>query len=106
MTNLQTLGAQGHDRAQLHARRRHERVRGARRYSSAIQLTKMSDLTAVQDQLKWGLATDCPTNALCGAPGGALSQYGITPETIAGSHTAVSRATCRWRTHSRTRPLT
>ena len=25
----------------------------------------MGDLAAVQDQLKWGLATDCPTNPLC-----------------------------------------
>jgi osmoprotectant transport system substrate-binding protein len=48
-------------------------------------LTKMSDTVAVQDQLNWGLAADCPTNALCGAPGGALAQYGITPETVAGA---------------------
>ena len=46
-------------------------------------LTKMSDTAAVQDQLNWGLATDCPTNALCGAPGGALEQYGITAQTLA-----------------------
>ena len=45
----------------------------------------MSDTAAVQDQLKWGLATDCPTNALCGAPGGALEQYGITQQTIAAA---------------------
>ena len=45
-------------------------------------LAKMSDTTAVQTQLKWGLATDCPVNPLCGAPNGALSQYGITPDTI------------------------
>jgi osmoprotectant transport system substrate-binding protein len=48
-------------------------------------LTKMSQIAAVQDQLKWGLATDCPTNNLCGAPGGALSTYGITSATIAGA---------------------
>ena len=53
--------------------------------ASQFGLTKVSDLAAVQTQLKCGLATDCPTNALCGAPGGALSQYGITPETIAAS---------------------
>jgi len=29
-------------------------------------LTKMSDVAAVQDKLKLGLATDCPTNPLCG----------------------------------------
>src|SRR3954468_17672354 len=40
--------------------------------ASQFNLTKVSDLTAVQDQLKWGLAQDCPTNPLCGAPGGAL----------------------------------
>ena len=28
-------------------------------------LTKMSDMAPVQDQIKWALATDCPTNALC-----------------------------------------
>ena len=46
-------------------------------------LTRMSDTAAVQDELNWGLAQDCPTNALCGAPGGALDQYGISQETIA-----------------------
>ena len=40
-----------------------------------FKLAKMSDLTAVQDQLKWGLATDCPTNPVCA---GALKDaYGI-----------------------------
>ena len=40
-----------------------------------LSLTKMSDVAAVQDQLKLGLATDCPTNPLCGA---ALKDaYGI-----------------------------
>jgi osmoprotectant transport system substrate-binding protein len=51
--------------------------------AAQFHLTKMSDLAAVQTQLKFGLATDCLTNMLCGAPGGALSQYGITPDTIA-----------------------
>jgi osmoprotectant transport system substrate-binding protein len=51
-----------------------------------FNLAKMSDTTAVQDQIKWGLATDCPTNPLCGAPGGALAtDYGITPQTIAAA---------------------
>jgi osmoprotectant transport system substrate-binding protein len=46
-------------------------------------LAKMSDTAAVQDKLKWGVATDCATNSLCGAPGGALqSAYGITQKTI------------------------
>ena len=31
-----------------------------------LKLTKMSDVAAVQSQLKLGLATDCPTNPVCG----------------------------------------
>ena len=50
-----------------------------------FNLTKMSDTAAVQTQIKWGLATDCPTNPLCGAPNGALEQYGITSDTINGA---------------------
>ena len=50
-----------------------------------LNLTKMSDTAAVQDQLRWGLATDCPTNPLCGAPGGALEQYGLTQDTLAAA---------------------
>jgi osmoprotectant transport system substrate-binding protein len=50
-----------------------------------FNLSSMSDLAAVQTQLKFGLATDCATNALCGAPGGALSLYGITADTIAAA---------------------
>jgi osmoprotectant transport system substrate-binding protein len=30
--------------------------------ADTYKLTKWSDLTAVADKLKWGLATDCPTN--------------------------------------------
>ncbi len=30
-----------------------------------FKLTKMSDLAAVQSQLKFGVATDCPTNPVC-----------------------------------------
>lgn len=40
-----------------------------------LKLTKMSDLTAVQDQLKWALATDCPINPLCAAA--LRDAYGI-----------------------------
>ena len=40
-----------------------------------FKLTTMSDLAAVQDQLKWALATDCPTNPLCAAI--LKSEYGI-----------------------------
>jgi osmoprotectant transport system substrate-binding protein len=54
--------------------------------AQANNLAKMSDTTAVQDKIKWGLATDCPTNPLCGAPGGALeTAYGITQQTIAAA---------------------
>jgi osmoprotectant transport system substrate-binding protein len=53
--------------------------------AAQYHLATLSDAAAIQTELKWGLATDCPTNALCGAPGGALSQYGITTETIAGA---------------------
>jgi osmoprotectant transport system substrate-binding protein len=48
-------------------------------------LETLSDAAAVQGELSWGLAQDCPTNPLCGEPGGALDQYGITQETIAGA---------------------
>jgi osmoprotectant transport system substrate-binding protein len=43
--------------------------------STSMSLTKMSDLAAVQDQIKWGLPSDCDTNPLCA---GALKEYGIT----------------------------
>jgi osmoprotectant transport system substrate-binding protein len=40
-----------------------------------FKLTKMSDLTAVASQLKFGVATDCPTNPVCGAA--LKTAYGI-----------------------------
>lgn len=43
--------------------------------ADSLKLTKMSDLAAVQDQLKWGLPPDCDANPLCK---GALEQYKIT----------------------------
>lgn len=43
--------------------------------ASLLNLSKMSDLAAVQTQLKWGLPPDCDTNAVCK---GALVKYGIT----------------------------
>ncbi len=43
--------------------------------ADTLKLTKMSDLAAVQDQLKWGLPPDCDANPLCK---GALESYGIT----------------------------
>jgi osmoprotectant transport system substrate-binding protein len=39
------------------------------------KLVKMSDLTPVAAQLKFGVATDCPTNPVCGAA--LKSAYGI-----------------------------
>jgi len=45
-----------------------------------FSLTKMSDTTAIQDQLKWGLATDCPSNPICAA---ALKEaYGLAPADV------------------------
>jgi len=43
-------------------------------------LTKVSDLAAIQDQLKWGLATDCPTNPVCAQA--LKSAYGIDPKNV------------------------
>ncbi len=43
--------------------------------ADALKLTKMSELAAVQDQLRWGLPPDCDANPLCK---GALEAYGIT----------------------------
>ena len=34
--------------------------------ADSLKLTKMSDVAAVQGKLKLGLATDCPTNPVCG----------------------------------------
>jgi osmoprotectant transport system substrate-binding protein len=45
-----------------------------------FHLTKWSDLTAVASQLKWGLATDCPTNAVCA--GALKDSYGIDTTTL------------------------
>ncbi len=43
--------------------------------AAELNLSTMSDLAAVQDQLKWGLPPDCDANPLCK---GALESYGIT----------------------------
>jgi osmoprotectant transport system substrate-binding protein len=42
--------------------------------ATAKNLTKLSDLAAIQDTLTWGLPSDCDTNPLCA---GALKKYGI-----------------------------
>ncbi len=43
--------------------------------ATSMTLAKMSDLAAHQADIKWGLPSDCDTNALCK---GALVEYGIT----------------------------
>jgi len=40
-----------------------------------LGIDSMSDLAAVQDQIRWGLPPECDENTLCK---GALEQYGIT----------------------------
>jgi len=45
-----------------------------------FHLTKWSDLTAVASQLKWGLATDCPTNPICA--GALKDSYGIDVKSL------------------------
>jgi osmoprotectant transport system substrate-binding protein len=48
--------------------------------ADALKLTKLSDVAPVQDQLKWGLATDCPTNPVCAK---ALKDaYGLAPKNV------------------------
>ena len=51
--------------------------------ADSLKLAKMSDLAAVQDQIKWGLPPDCDTNPICKD---ALVSYGITypPEAAPG----------------------
>ena len=48
--------------------------------ADSLSLTKMSDTTAVQDQLKWGLATDCKTNPVCAAA--LKTAYGLQPKSV------------------------
>lgn len=43
--------------------------------ATEFSLSSMSDLAAVQDELRWGLPPDCDANPLCK---GALEAYGIT----------------------------
>ena len=44
------------------------------------KLVKMSDVAPVQNELKWALATDCKTNALCAAV--LKSEYGLDPANV------------------------
>jgi osmoprotectant transport system substrate-binding protein len=48
--------------------------------ATQFNLTKMSDTTAIQNQLKWGLATDCPTNPVCAAA--LKTAYGLAPTNV------------------------
>jgi osmoprotectant transport system substrate-binding protein len=48
--------------------------------ASQFNLKTLSDTTAVQDQLKWGLATDCKTNPVCAAA--LKSAYGLQPKNV------------------------
>jgi osmoprotectant transport system substrate-binding protein len=62
--------------------------------ADSLSLAKMSQLAAVQDQLKWGLPPDCDTNPLCKD---ALVEYGITyppkqREALAACSTAMATA--------------
>lgn len=45
-----------------------------------FQLTKLSDVAPVQNQLKWALATDCPTNDLCAKA--LKDEYGLEPADV------------------------
>ena len=42
--------------------------------------TKLSDYATAQNELKWGLATDCPTNPVCAAA--LKSAYGLEPTDV------------------------
>jgi Periplasmic glycine betaine/choline-binding (lipo)protein of an ABC-type transport system (osmoprotectant binding protein) len=48
--------------------------------ATTLKLAKLSDVGPVQDQLKWGLATDCPTNPVCAAA--LKTAYGIAPKDV------------------------
>jgi len=51
-----------------------------REIAERFNIATMSDVTAVYDELNWGLATDCPTNPVCAQ---ALKDaYGIDPRSV------------------------
>ena len=87
MAALQTiLDAKGGGSPSSATRRRRTQNAFVVRKETADQLnlTKMSDLAAVQDQLKWGLATDCPTNPVCagGAQGRVRHRHADADATL------------------------
>jgi len=48
--------------------------------AAQYNLTRMSDVAPVQNELKWALATDCPTNPLCADA--LKSAYGLEPQDV------------------------
>ena len=48
--------------------------------ATEFNLTKMSDVAPVQNDLKWALATDCPTNPLCAKA--LKDDYGLDPDDV------------------------
>lgn len=51
-----------------------------RETAEEYQLTKLSDVAPVQDELRWALATDCPTNELCAKA--LKDEYGLDPADV------------------------
>lgn len=48
--------------------------------ASQLNLAKMSEVAPVQNELKWALATDCPTNPLCAEV--LKAEYGLEPTDV------------------------
>jgi osmoprotectant transport system substrate-binding protein len=48
--------------------------------ASQLNLAKMSEVAPVQNELKWALATDCPTNPLCAKV--LKDEYGLEPTDV------------------------
>ncbi len=48
--------------------------------ATQYNLSTMSQLAPIQNQLKWGLATDCPTNPVCAQA--LKTAYGIAPTNV------------------------
>jgi osmoprotectant transport system substrate-binding protein len=48
--------------------------------ASQLNLAKMSEVAPVQNELKWALATDCPTNPLCAQV--LKDEYGLEPTDV------------------------
>ena len=57
-----------------------------------FKLAKMSDLAAVQDQLKWGLPPDCDTNPLCKARSSTLRDHVPAASSVRPSLRATRRS--------------